>query len=496
MDQFIDRQSALSLRRFISQSSRSRFARTLLAVLIAISLVCGALLALLTPIGGVAVLAAGLAAVLALRDVRWGLLAVIAVACLLPFASLPFKVGFTPTFLDLTFGAVYAVWAVRLFTRTQNDFILTPLGLPVLAFVLLAIFSFLLGLAHAFPTPNDLRTFAEVLMGICIFYLVVNNVRLESVLRLLTRALIAAGAAQSLIGIAFYVLPEAWTVRALNPLARLGYPVGYGALRYINDDPERPMRAIGTCVDPNILGAMLVIILTLAGVQLLSRNPVMPRFWLMSSVGLMAVCLFLTYSRGSLVGAVAALGAVSLVRYRRLLLVLVAMSLLLLLLPQTQDYVAHFAQGIEIEDRSTQMRMGEYRDALKLIQRYPWVGVGFVGAPDVDLYLGVASIYFALASQMGIVGLTSFLVVMCAFFVIVALAWKDQPRDGPLEPMLLGYGAAVFGSLFSGLLDHTLLTYPHAGALLWLTLGLGVVSARMTQLSRNLHATETVQRAL
>ena len=49
----------------------------------------------------------------------------------------------------------------------------------------------------------------------------------------------------------------------------------------------------------------------------------------------------------------------------------------------------------------------------------------------------------------------------------------------PLEPFLLGYGSAIFGSLVAGFLDHTLMTYPHAVALLWLTLGLGAVSARL-----------------
>ena len=73
-------------------------------------------------------------------------------------------------------------------------------------------------------------------------------------------AVVGAGAAEGAIGILFYLLPATWTVRLLNPLGRLGYPVGLGALRYINDDPERPMRAIATSVDPNILGALLIMV--------------------------------------------------------------------------------------------------------------------------------------------------------------------------------------------------------------------------------------------
>ena len=489
MDHLIGERSVARLRAFLIAEDERKVNWTIVGLLAGVALIVGALLAFLAPVGGVVVMVAGIGALLMLRDVRWGLLALLAVVCLLPFASLPFRFGFTPTFLDLVFGALYAVWGMRLITRRQDDFILTPLGLPVLIFIVLAIFSFVMGLSHSRPSANDVRTFAEVLMGFGIFFLVVNNVWQESRLRLMTAGIILLGSAEAAIGVFLYVIPTVWTVRFLSPLGRVGYPVGLGALRYINDDPSRPLRAIGTSVDPNILGAMLVIVTCIAGVQLFARRPVLPRLWLVLSFGALSTCLFLTYSRGSLAGVVVALGMVALLKYRRLFVVLVVAGMLLLLLPQTQAYVAHFVQGIEIADRSTQMRMGEYKDAFELIQRYPWIGVGFVGTPDIDLYLGVANIYLALAGQVGIVGLTAFLLVMAVFFHYELRAWRALPADESLKPLLLGYGAAVFGSLISGFLDHTLLTHPHAVVILWLTLGLGAASARMAVhgFSRKLH---------
>ena len=103
----------------------------LVLLLAGVALFAGAALAYLTPVGGLAVLVAGVGALLMLRDLRWALLALLGVICLLPFASLPFKIGFTPTFLDLVFAALYVVWAARLVTRRQEDFILTPVGWPV-----------------------------------------------------------------------------------------------------------------------------------------------------------------------------------------------------------------------------------------------------------------------------------------------------------------------------------------------------------------------------
>ena len=475
----MDRKSIARLRAFLFAGGTQKANWTVVVALVVVALVVGALLAFLTPVGGIVVLVAGAGVLLMLRDVRWGLFALLAVVCLLPFASLPFKFIFTPTFLDLVFAVLYAVWGMRLITRTQDDFVLTPVGLPALVFIVLALFSFVIGLSHTRPSMNDVRTFAEVLMGFALFFLVVNNVRGESVLRQLTAVAILAGAAEAAIGVLFFVLPRLWTVSLLNPLGRLGYPVGLGALRFVNDDPAGQMRAIGTSVDPNILGALLVIVIPIAVAQLFTRRPVLPRAWLALSVGLMWLCLFLTYSRSSMVGAIAAVGVIALLRYRRLLIILLLLGALALLLPQTREYIAYFLRGVRIEDLSTQMRMGEYRDTLKLIQRYPWVGVGFVGTPDLDLYLAVASIYLTLLGQMGIVGLMAFLLVMAAFLLYLSGAWRSLPVGGSPEPFLLGFGAAVLGSLISGVADHTLLTYPHAVALLWLTLGLGAAAARM-----------------
>ena len=75
-----------------------------------------------------------------------------------------------------------------------------------------------------------------------------------------------------------------------------------------------------------------------------------------------------------------------------------------------------------------------------------------------------------------------FLVVMTVFLLYVYRAWRVLPRDARLEPYLLGYGAAIFGSLGAGFFDHTLLTYPHAVALLWFTVGMGAAAARLANL--------------
>src|SRR5690606_13349271 len=111
----------------------------------------------------------------------------------------------------------------------------------------------------------------------------------------------------AIIAVVFYVIPTDTTVAILDRLARFDYPGGYGALRYIEDDPEGTMRAIGTAVDPNVLGGMMILVAALAAPQLAAKECIMPRWmaWLMMATATLA--LYLTYSRSALLGLGAAL---------------------------------------------------------------------------------------------------------------------------------------------------------------------------------------------
>jgi O-antigen ligase len=147
--------------------------------------------------------------------------------------------------------------------------------------------------------------------------------------------------------------------------------------------------------------------------------------------------------------------------------------LLMLLLPQTQALVAHFIEGFQFEDLATQMRMGEYKDALILIGRHPLLGVGFAGSPDIDTYIGVANVYLLIAEEMGLIGLTSFLVVMVALFARFFRV-RELAAGSDLEPVWWGLHASIIGALASGIFDHYIfnLDFHHSVTLFWLVVGL------------------------
>lgn len=457
-------------------------------ICVAAGIVAGTYVALLTPLLSLAVAGALIVGLLMLRSTQWGIFVLAAVACLLPFAAMPIDIGFRPTFLDLVLIVLFAVWAVSLVTGRREEFVVTPIGGLILLFMGLACASFVAGLAHSRPTAYVLRHFAEVLLAIGLFFVIVNSIRTVKQLRQVVLVTALAGATEAAIGIFLYVIPPAWAIRLLSALGRFNYPTGAGVLRYIEDNPELPMRAIGTSIDPNVLGGLMVLVGGLLAPQLFARRPLFKRWLAGIMLAAIGICLYLTYSRAAMAGFVAGLFFLGILRYRKLLLVLLLVGGLFLLLPQTQGYVARFMEGIRGEDLATQMRLGEYKDAFILISRYPWFGVGFAGTPDIDTYLGVSSAYLLMAEQMGLVGLSVFLIIMIGFFAYTLRAWRRMPASDELESLLLGSMAGLAGALVAGVLDHYFFNpdFPHSITLFWLFVGMGMAGAQIA-----LRASET-----
>ena len=83
-----------------------------------------------------------------LYDIEIAYLGVIGVIALLPFASLPYSIGFKPTFLDLALGGLFFVWVIPYLLGEEQRFDATSLGGLVLVFATLAVGTFVAGLAH------------------------------------------------------------------------------------------------------------------------------------------------------------------------------------------------------------------------------------------------------------------------------------------------------------------------------------------------------------
>ncbi|HWQ15540.1 MAG TPA: O-antigen ligase family protein [Roseiflexaceae bacterium] len=462
---------------------RSPLLRAALVVLLAatVGLGAGAAVTFGPFWAGFAALAALAAAYALLADTRYGLAAVFLIATVLPFGTLPFRAVVTPTLLTLALLALMGVWLLRLLVRPDERLDLTPLGLPLIGFLGICTFAFLLG-AGLSPDATLLHNYVKFLLAVLLFFSVVNCVRTRAQARWALRLLMAGSAIAALVGLALYALPDATALQILVALGRIGYPTSGRVLRYVEDDPNGLERAIGLAVDPNSFGGMLALVGALTATQVVAERPALPRWLVAGMAAAMLLALFLTYSRAALGGIIVATMYVATLRYRRLWWAILAAGalagLLLIGLGVGEQFAERVTEGVQFRDQANQMRLAEYQNALAIIQAYPVFGIGFGEAPELDLTAGVSSIYLAIAQRTGLVGLAAFLALMALFYIRSWRALRAATATGDDEraAWLVAIQAGVAATLAVGLLDHYFfnIEFSHMSALLWGTIGLAL----------------------
>ncbi len=465
----------------------ARLDRRVYALLIGLAIgivggLIGLLIAAVDPLIAAGVILGGLAGLYVLTNVSAALYAMIAVMAFLPFGTFPIKIGFTPTLLDGAMGAFLLVYLFQWMTGRRRFFRLTPVHAPLLLYMGWLILSFVLGLRYGAPTSTILREFAETLLSISMVVVLVDLLRDPASLRRVMLVVMAVAGTQALVAVILYLMPDPLAERTLIRLARIGYPNG-GVIRYVEDNPALAERAIGTWVDPNALGGFLVVTAAMVAPQVFARKPVVRWRWLAWGIlGILGVALLLTYSRASMLALGLSILFVGLFRgYRKFLPLLMAGFVVMLLLPQTQDYLVRFVEAFTGSDLSTQMRLGEYGDAFRLISRYPVTGVGFTGTPEIDIYTDAASMYLIMANEIGLVGVGLFGLTMLSVFAYGLRAWRRVRDNFELRSVLLGFHAALLAALLNGSADLYFfrLDFHASITLLWLTVALALAGSRL-----------------
>ncbi len=445
----------------------------LIAVCVFAGVVFGRL-AVVHPLAGPFVIAAGLLSLAALSHHQIAIFTIAAICYLLPFGVVAVPIGSVKlTFLDVALTGALFLWMTRILVGKEVSIRVTPVGVPLLVFIGLIITSLLL----SFNVSNEsLRLFLKMINSLLFYFTIANTIKGERLVKQLALVIVVAAAEQAAIALLLYFIPLGTSVRALSVLSVLGYPAGAGVLRYIAG--THTLRAIGTSIDPNVLGGMLLLVLPLFASQIFSKDRLLPRPLLMLMGTIVLAALLLSYSRSAWIGAAAGVLFVATFKYRRAWLLFGFVAVVLLLLPAGSDFIDRFLSGLFFQDRAAQMRLGEYKDALRLISQYPWLGVGFGSSPQLDLYVAASSIYLLIAEQVGLVGLSAFLAS-----VVVFLVWNIRRRQAvsttALDSIHIGAMGGVIGALVAGIFDHYFfnLKFPHTIALFWLFVGLTMAAA-------------------
>jgi hypothetical protein len=433
--------------------------------------------------------AAALVGLLTVGLIFWrpilGIALFVAVVGLLPFGVIPLPIaGAQLTFVDSVLIATFLAVLARVVFNGWH----LPIGVPgaaLIAFGVVAIAAFVAGGTSTELPPELIRRFGKLLASL-MFFIIARALLQDRPDRLarLVRWLIYAGAVQGALGAALMALAPLTQLTLLTRLQAIGYPTD-DILRYVpgaNDTYTDQLRAIGTSVDPNVFGGTIMLALALIVVQWAAPRPVLPRLALVVLGLPTAAGVLLSLSRASWLGLVAGLLLVGVLRYRRILVLGVVGGLALLATPIGQQSIARVVNGLSTADRATAFRVGEYANALTLLQRYPVLGIGFGLSPDIDVTAGVSSVYLLVGEQTGLLGLGIYLLALAATWWIGVRGIRRM-SDERLQGIRAAFVAALTGALAAGLLDHYFANqaFPHAVALFWLYAA-GLVSAATTAL--------------
>jgi hypothetical protein len=311
------------------------------------------------------------------------------------------------------------------------------------------------------------RLLGYLLLG----YLVGTAKNAEKYLKYLLTTVVIVASAVAVFGVAQYFLPS-------DLLANVGYTLERGVkpLFFIDDRPELP-RVMSTIKDPNSLGAYLILPTLLVGYALVKKEVNEKLFMrpfrreaLFMMLALMLSALFLSFSRGALIGLV--LGIITLLciatgkrawawvkKYWYLVLILVSIFVVSIVsLRNTeivQDYVFHAAVSTDQQDPN-EKRVTLVQGAIDDIVATPQgSGPGSAGLVAINNPQGgvlTENYYLQVAYEVGWLGAALFaLILLTIGRLLQKICNKDMNGQKYVAAVLL---ASMSAYLFYSLLIH------------------------------------------
>ena len=389
----------------------------------------------------------------------------VALAILAPFLIVPVRLGAQPPVISVLLAVVIGASAVAMVRRRW-----VPTPDPVLIAQGLYLLLILVATGLALPVSRDieaLQTGLKLAMAAAVPFLVVMWLPRWAIHRYAQPIIVGAAGMQAALAILLYVAGAAG-IEFLATLAPAGYPSA-DIQRFLPD--EMTPRATGLLVDPNVLAVTLAMALPFAMVGSTGSTR---RFALQATaIGLIAAALLLTLSRGAWVGGAVAVVAVIVSVRPRVGAVLALAGVGGLIVPWPGGVGEAIRATVVERDVSDALRLGELREAARVIGRYPWFGVGYGASPDADMFVGVSNAWLWIAERAGVLAAATALGVVAATLMRAVRSVRD-------DPLVRACVAGLTALLVASLVDHHLVSFPHLVVLGGALVGATLVAVRQT----------------
>ena len=320
--------------------------------------------------------------------------------------------GFNP--INILLVLIVVAYVKTLITKRPALQIRSPVTLPLVMFLGLAVLSLLNGMSKTDETPLDvIIDLKQWITPMLLFFLVINCIDDLKDLKLLT----------TMIG----VTTIAAGVLSIRDYLQLGF------------DPDK--RIEGLMGQPNELGAFFAqYVFVFLGLLILGKEGIFKKLFYLVVIGVSIIAMLYTFSRGAYLAFAVTLIGFIFFKNRLLfipLLLLLCVTVLLFLpssvITRVNMTFEKNNDGVVLES-SAHSRQVIWRGALEMIADYPIFGVGYAAFPyAVHNYIPEArdahNMYLLIAGEMGLLGFAVFLWLLYRIIRSTVNAYKDTHSD-------------------------------------------------------------------
>ena len=242
-------------------------------------------------------------------------------------------------------------------------------------------------------------------------------------------------------------------------------------------------RVYSTFSNPNVLGEYLIVIASLAIGMLWKTKDVRYKLVYLVQTGLAVLCLFMTNSRGSMIGLFIAIALFILLAEKRLIIFGIA-GLIALPFILPQSIWTRIISILSLSDSSSHYRISIYKASINMIKDFWVTGIGISAFNRIyPIYsYGAAyayhshNIFLQVFIEMGIVGFSVFMAVIILFIQKLYFGVRNS-LNGNQYIIAVIFGGFV-GFLFQGLADYLWFDY-RIILLFWTIIGLGIAAVKV-----------------
>ncbi|MEA4816527.1 MAG: O-antigen ligase family protein [Lachnospiraceae bacterium] len=303
---------------------------------------------------------------------------------------------------------------------------------------------------------------------ILFFVVVVNSVETKRGLYALIILFVVSGLFVSFYGMYQYMFPDKFS----------------GLWHDVDMFESIRFRVYSTLGNPNVFGEYLLLVIPFAAGLVLTRKKYIEKLFFLGTLGVMMLCLVLTYSRGCYIGVLIS-AAVFLVLLDRRFIILGLLGLLALPFVLPEAIINRFLSIGNMSDSSTSYRVYIWMGTISMLKDYWFSGIGpgeaaFNKVYPVYAYNSISAphahnLYLQIICDAGICGIAVFAAIIYQYYKRISISLSGQMEKGR-RILMIAAVSGVSGFLVQSLFDYTFYNY-RVTLTFWIVLAISILLA-------------------